>query len=954
MKIGSAVLSLALVAVVQTHVWAVPNPLTPTGRNVFVENECIELVVPAAGHVANVVLTEAAGVKRAVDVPVVGGAAHVMLQPLALSPGEWTISAGGVKSSITVVSSIRNTPYTFLNYQGWLDEQAEIWGPMMKGSSVATGDERVRIWRDDFGINVLQLQNGGVPMGARTMDLILQMGARFTTLNTAAGQHQPGGGMFDWSMPEVQVATRRQVQHAAQVLRRYPGFLGVHYADEPGLTYGTRNPNGSFEPFNGTVPDPKTHYFGPLAVPAQFELYTRTMGQSLPDLFNPRSNLSAWLEYMRFRCRILGNVFAQYTADVHAIDPSLIGYSQIYAWMFLIDGEYPPDNTKGVDVISTHAYIDHALGLWYPVHEADAMRDGDWGKPLWMMPSFEGMIRKPTLYASVARKLEGLGWDRATMAGDAQAREVAHRIVPISGMLYQTTKPRDAVAIFYSRDQYLVETARNIKDLTAGRDYASHLVAAWIMCNALQIPAVRVVEEDLLAGLPVEHKVIIAPQLTYLRPENRKALEKFIAAGGVLVLDKASTVEIPGARKLSFEIVNWWGETVPGDPDYEGLTQGQIFSKHVIPVLPELKRLLQGKVSPLVETDTPWLLASRQVAGKGDYVWLVNMKHTTTTEYQPLSASVRLPDAPAIYDVFKQGLISSPSIHLDLSGGDAALYALMPDKVAGVTLALQALPGRIKLTATVMGASKVMVDAVIPLELELRDPAGTLIKRFYRATQHGQYVEELPLGNAPAKGDYGVQVTELLGHAGAAAKVKPLESLERFARSDIADVDDVARITATVASLAGKKMLVLYGETGQRPVAERVAAVLGSKRIKAVVDRAAPHDTLRKGWINSLFYTAGIYTDAAEIGEPAVLIGSKANNPLTKRVVEALLVPRPLSDKVPGEGRGMVYWARSILGLNKDLILLYANDAEGLDRAVKAFETTLQNGVPPMTELNAK
>lgn len=924
-------------------VWGETNRLSVSGRNAFYENEAIVLQVPAAGSAAKVTFRSDAGVQRVVTVSAVAGLARLTVLPLALSPGVWTVSSGTTTGCLDIASSIKGTPFTFLNYQGWVDDRVPIWGAMMNAQ---TSEERVRIWRDDYGINLLQLQNGGIDIAPRTQDLLIEMGAGFTTLNTVAGQHQPSGGLFDWSMPEVVIATRRQVQHAAQVGRRRPGFQGVHYADEPGLTYGTRNPDGSFAPFNGVVPDPTTHYFGPLAVPSQFELYTRTTGKALPDVLHPQANLEAWMDFMRFRTTILGDVFARYTADVHAIDSRLIGYSQLYAWMFLSDGLYPPENVKGVDVLSTHAYIDHPLGLWYPVHEADAMRDGHWDKPLWMMPSFEGMIRLPTIYGALARKLEGLGWDRATMLTVPATKVLAHRVVPISAMLHDVIKPRDSIAVFYSRDQYFVEIAKNLKNLMQGRDYATRLVGAWIMANAAQCPAVRVVEEDLLNGIPKEHRVIVAPGLTYARPEIRAALERYVAGGGTLLIDQSATLDLRGAVKLPFAFVDWWSQTVPGNPGFENLTPGQIFERHIVANLSTFKQALAGRVAPLVQAGSPWLLASRQVADEGQYVWLVNMKHTTREELQPLSTPVTLPAATAIYDVFSRQMVPTNTFQLDLPAGDAALYALLPVKIESVTVQATPREAAIAVAATVNGATGA-VSTVVPLSVTLRDPSGRVVKTFYRATRKGQYAENLPLGNAAGPGPYRIEVTELLSSRTAATDVIPIAKATEFAVAADVEVNDVAHIQRTLRENKNKPVLVLYGADAERPAADKIAKLLRKADVSATVDVARKYDVKRPNWDPRLFYTASIYTEPVDLPVPAFLIGNQTSNPLIKRIADARLTPLPLTKEYPGAGRGLVWWARSILGLDLDVVIVYADDARGEEKAVAALGETLRTGYPP-------
>ncbi|MDL5053517.1 hypothetical protein QQ056_08175 [Oscillatoria laete-virens NRMC-F 0139] len=932
----------------QTIFAASSNPLTVTGRTYFYDNEPIDMVIPSRKDKETVVLSSQTGVTRSIQVPAMGGQLHFRIQPLALSPGSWTVKAGDTSGTIVIASNVRGTPYTFYNYQSWIDDEVPMYGEWLKAKWPS--EKQVELFRT-YGINVMQLQNGGIPLTPRTQDLAIQAGTKFTSLNNVAGQHQPGGAANDWSVPEVIIGTRRGVQHSAQVLRRAPGFLGVHYADEPGLTYGIRNPDGTYSPYHqgAPIPDQNTHYFGPLAVPTQHDLYKKKTGKPLPDLFNPQANLEAWLDFMRFRTTILGDVFGQYTADIHQIDPNLIGYSQLYAWMFLSDGEYPAENTKGVDVISTHAYIDHMLGLWYPIHESDAMRDGSWDKPLWMMPSFAGMIRMPTVYGAMSRKLEGLGWDRTTMPDVPETKKLAERMVPISGMLHDVTKPRDAVAIFYSRDQYLVEITKDLKNTYAGRDYAARLVVAWIMSNATQRPASRIVEEDLLAGRASKHKVIIAPQLTYARPEIKAALEKFIAGGGLLLMDQSATLEIKGATKLPFTFVDWWAAVFPGGPTFNYQT---IFEKEIVAHLPAFNQAIGNHAPPLVKADSPWLLTSEQLAQKGRYIWLVNMRHTTTQEMLPLQTSVTLPEAPAIYDVFQRKLLDSSTLSLDMPAGDAAIYALMPAKIQSVQVTAKTAPSKVTISVEVLG-EKAPVDAVIPLELELLSPDGSLIKKFQRATKSGKFTETIDLGNAPMPGAYKIKVTELLGNLHAESAFEPLSSVKDFATVAPVDVYDISHLQRTIKENSGKTMLVLYGDEKDKPVAQQVAKLLESRKIKTKIDAASNHVKVREGWNPHVYYTACIYSEPLEISGPAVLVGDKENNPLIKRLVDVHVTPLPVSERYPGKGRAMVYWARSILGLNKDLVILYGGETAPLERAVKALGESLKTGKAPVSVLNA-
>lgn len=926
-------------------------PVSITGRTYFYDYETIPLRIPVTGYSVEILFASPGGRTCKVAAPAVNGQAFLTLSPYALFAGEWAVSAGGKSLSLHIVSSIARTHFTFGVYQGnlWDDH------PPFYSLTIKSHDERVRAFRDDYAINLLMLQHGGFPTSPHMLDLLTASEAQYTTLNTLAGQHQPDGGQNDWSDPEVIESLQYRAKHLAQYLRPFGGFLGVHYADEPGLTYGIETPDGKRYDLGAQTPGPND-YMGPMAVEIQRNQYTQITGKDAPDWRKPLANIDRFVDFNRWRSTILGDVFAQTTSSIKEIDPRLIGYGQVYEWAALSDGCYPPEEAKGVDVLSTHAYPDRQLGIWYPAHETDAMRSGAWNKPLWMMPTWLGLMPpdgvRACVYSTLARKVEGIVWPLDWMQTWPQAKEVAQRILPISGMLLQTQKLHDEVGIFHSRDQHIYDFARDVTNNWGGRDYVGRLNTAWLMALAAQYPTTRVEEEDLFAGRANVHKVLLAPGLTYAQPQTIQALEKYIAGGGTVLLDGTSTVEIHGAKKLPFAFADWYNSARPGTPEYHDWTDRKRFDEFVMPHVKELAAELATNAKPVAKCDNPQFMVTLQGADKGRYLWVVNMAqedkrddetdkaHPLPHYLVPASAMVTFPEGVyAAYDVFAGKSLDSHTVTLHLDKGDARLYALLPNAIANVTVKAEWKAPQFDITAGVSGKNGV-IDAVIPLAVTLTAPDGKVFRQCYRATQHGLFHEELPLGLSAAEGSWTVTVTELLSGKTMTQPVVVTPTGRAFATSTPVELIDIDNYPTSLTWDKGD-VLVLYGDGPAKGAALKLTALLLARGVPIAADEAAKYLKERPTTPHTCNLLMGAGAPLA-IDKQVILVGNRENNKLIARLVDQYqLTPRPISKDYPGPSRALIYWTQGMFGLHHDILTIYADDVFGLEKAVNAFDRIL-------------
>ncbi len=931
----------------------------PGGRTVFFLDEPIRLHLPSDrpdGQPVEITLRNRAGAALAATATAQGGRAALEIPAASLAAGPlfgetfgaWTAAAEGKTFDFTVVNGIPNTPFAIAMYGG------DIFNPDVNsfgGVGPLPVEQRQRLYRDVYGIN-LMMHTGhfGGPLQVFQAERIARFGARIVAQHAIAGQHQPGGTSTSWAEPGVQLGCRYRASWSAQAWRRIAGtpFAGVHYADEPGLTWGGQNAEGKMRLI---FPNEQDFYTGPFAVPAQHDAYRRATGREPADWRHPERDWDGWRDFQRFRLTILGDLFRDITNTVHRIDPNLLGYSQVYAWRTTAEGIYPPEMAKGIDVLSTHGYAMWTpLGHLNPAFEVDAMRSGAWNKPLWMLGPWMGHQAetggvRAVLYGLLARKVEGIIWPLDWLRAWPEAEEVSRKILPLSGMLHDTRKPRDQVALFHSLDEHLQVNAENLRTPNPGQQYHGRMLSAWWNINAAGFPVSWLTEEDILAGVLEQVKVVVAPRLTRLRPEMREPLAHFIADGGTVLLDAASTVDLPGATRLRAEFKNCLDEALL--PRITPVVPGNMqiaFETFVAPNLEEMRAVLAAKATPPARVDSPHAQLGEHLAGQGRYLWVVNQLNQRRADAQfeplPLAARLHLPETPVVYDVFERRLVTEREVALQLAPGDAKLYARLPAPIATVAIdRLEWQGDGLDLEATVNGPDGAL-PAILPVTIAIAAPGAARLLELHRATDAtGRLRLHIPLGAAMPAGEYAVEVRENI--AGQAARQTVAATPTARPPSDPGPVEIIDRNRLAAFRDRPGEALILYGNEPQKKLAETLAAQLGRPerplRPVAADDFQKHIDIVISGQIFNLFSNFMVFPLA--IHQDTIVLGSPATNSAMKRLFDPFrLEPWPEFAKTPvGNGRALLWWAADAFGLDHDIVAVYAEDDAGLERAVKTL-----------------
>ena len=272
----------------------------PLGRTVYQTNERIDFVVTrpaAAAGELKLTLTDAAGSVAAFTFPTARAVEHLHVNGALLKPGKYAVEvadgATTAKTEIEVFSHIRRSSYKIIN-----------WG------TAKAGEERLKQGEGGFGYNFFYTQEGKDGNGD-----FIRAGLDWMSVCTMSGAHQMDLRMeCDWSDPYVTRGGTQRVAQRAFQNRSCGNVPGVHFYDEPGLTWW-KNPAGEF---------------GPHGVPAQ----TR----SFEAAFDKTWDSVPWADWARWKLGFMDAAWKEAQFGVSYVRPDLLSLTQSqYGWSAFTD-----------------------------------------------------------------------------------------------------------------------------------------------------------------------------------------------------------------------------------------------------------------------------------------------------------------------------------------------------------------------------------------------------------------------------------------------------------------------------------------------------------------------------------------------------------------------------------------------------------------------------------------
>jgi len=981
MKYSRVLLLAGLALLVCAPLWAAKvELLLPLGRTAYQTDELIDLSVVRSDAQAlpasplTILLTGADGSKLtftfdAAAVAAAGNGAltteHYHLNGWLLRPGKYTVqvSVDGAtaQKDIELFSHLRKTTFKLVHW-----------------SSRAQGDQHIGEGDDGMGFNVIygEYRPGKNPIG--NAETTLRGGADYMQVCTMSGAHQMDlRWQCDWSDPYVTRGGTARVVQQAMANRTTPNCIGVHFYDEPGLTW-----------YNGSPHD----------LPPQIRSYKSAFGvdpiKSTDVKIGDAKSVSQWMQFAHWKESFMEAAWKEGRAGVEKVNPNLISCTQSqYAWNAYTDGYYF-NVARSLPVISGHGgYDDGPGGYLYPAFHVEFGRMRDLDKPDWYLPTWyrsSSDVFRLEQNMSFMVGLQGMATPPDYGAHDPQGKAESQGIVESNKLMgklgtifTQMPVTRGPVAVLYALDQCIDAQIKSgmIDNYEGGSHSRAKLLQVYTAGKMIHTSLFPIVEEDVLDGtLAAHHKAVVIAGVNYLDPKVITALQGYIAAGGTVIVSDESQVVIPGATKLGVPCTTKQYDLL-GDLWHQGKQAESMtarnagdFMKEAEPVANALKaQFAKLGIQPDLDIDMSSVFAARHVSGNFEYLFALNATYDASKKpdhlaSKPVTATINVPaDGRPVYELIHGGTASifkaagkTLAAPITFGPGQMRAFARTARPIGGVKVQVMGIskdyiaaqePIHVDVVAQVVDKTGAVLFGTAPLQVRLLDPLGVPRYDLYRASQEGQLKLSLPLAVNDPAGKWTVEVTELLANTPGTATftyTPPAQCGAAAVATQRAVFfgDDREKIFKFVRE--HQDVTIVKGTSGyDSAAADRLAETLKPWGVRCTIVNAAEVNKPRTLSADEAKTWVGIEFGAAEAGDknspfkvgfavtgPVILLGNPADNPLLAKVADWGFLPYTVNANFPGRGRGYLAWQYDAVGIGQESLAVIATDADGMAEAV--------------------
>jgi hypothetical protein len=979
--------ALALVLLLASPLCAAElKVLLPLGRTAYQTNEWIDLGIVRKGDEAlkpselKLTLTGTDGSTIAATFPLgavpikdrqARATEHLHVNARLLRPGRYTAlvscDSATARTEIEVFSHLRQSSFRLVN-----------WGRAGKPAQQLPQGE------DSLGFNTFY----GHYANDDNADFI-RAGVDFIANCVMSGGHQMDLRLeCDWSDPHVIRGGAMRAVRRALVDRTRPNVPGVHFYDEPGLTWHKH---------------PRTGEFTPHEVPAQLWSYRAAFDREPPayDRLDPDKpeDVRRWRHWARWKLGLMNAAWKEAAFGVRSVRPDLLSLTQSqYGWSAFTDGYYF-NVTRGLPVASGHGgYHDYGPGYFNPSFTLEMARARDFDRPCWYLPTWYGNTTADQFrleqYLAFQTNLQGMmsppDLEPASNAGARQGIVECNQLMRRLGPVF-TTLPvtRPPVALLYSLSQVIhSQTKDRSANYAHGTRHGANLPLVYLAGKLLQHQFLAVVEEDVRDGtLADNHQAVILTSISYLDPKVIAALERFSAGGGLVLLTGDCTVKVKGAVKLAVR------PAMPDQEEIDRLAKEQNWgamgpytttAKHIEGAAPLAKAikaaLAKAKIRPVFECGAPAICATRQAAGDVEYFFAVNAGGDPDNKKERLAlgatvATISLPPGPGpVYDAARGGPVHEfnggpgpepgPRGRFRFGPGQMRVFARTARPLGGVRLATPLLARRLSdersplaldVSATVIDDRGRTLSGSVPLLVRVIDPLGVTRHQLYRATRLGTFQVRLPLAANDPSGRWKVLVRELLNNGQDSATFTFKAPREAGASAGLTrravcfgnDLDNIFRFARHHRSVTVVKGTSAYNGAAARRLAAALKRWGVACKEMSLAEASKPRSLSAeeaRTWCGLGFAGTGQVKAGAgnspvlagfAVEDPVILLGTPQDNALIRFLLDERFLPyRPDRSDFPGRGRGLVAWQRDGVGRGQESITLIAYDEAGMSEAV--------------------
>jgi len=559
------------------------------------------------------------------------------------------------------------------------------------------------------------------------------------------------------------------------------------------------------------------------------------------------------------------------------------------------------------------------------------------------------------------------------------------------GDLYRSIDRADEIAVVSSfREQFLgSESFRelwNAPYLVQKADYQAHVISD-MYCEANP--------EDLAK----HYKAIFLFQIEHgLSEPMQKAMESFQAAGGLVIVDAASKVDLPNVVRLPF--------AVPKDGGPSNANDHLLYERMMKPYVEQFREAVAPHLQPFFGTEGMDYSCIRSTDGELEY-WIawsdkkpfqdvaidpesqdysVWVSPGTQAQFLYAGSKTRF-TAPAegvLYDGLRRTRVETEAgpdgrmaWELDLTHHPGTIYLLAPRPVAALEVGCSprvAPGGRITLAARALDEAGTAFEGRLPVEVLVTDPEGAERYRLYRTTN--QPVTVKIAGNDPA-GTWQCRFADQATGLEATCSFEVEGTTQPPALEANADLVCDAPVVHDFLHGREVEVALWHTQVDLEPKARKLVTALNAAGVNARLRVLLPGDlldfpmqwqtwTIEDEAIDEAVKTGrvvgrrvkgknhfgdtrvdqfGTYAYYNEYGasqrlvyyKDVILLGRDGDlrmHPLLSEVERCQMLWRRLSPNLPAAGQGLVAYAWSPFHYGHDAVVVYGRGEAGLDQAI--------------------
>ncbi|MCM8803421.1 MAG: hypothetical protein NC827_09000, partial [Candidatus Omnitrophica bacterium] len=862
-------------------------------------------------------------------------------------------------------------------------------------------EELINLGERNMGFNLILANNLRYPKNISNGEFILKGGADFMEACTMGGGHQMDLRLeCDWSDPYVIRGGTGRVVWQAILNQTLPNCLGVHFYDEPGLTWWKDIKTGKMTPHN---------------IPNQMKVFENSFNYQLPHFtevsLDDKEKVELWKKWGRWKLSFLDSAWKHAKYGVSYVNQDFISCNQsVYGWYAYADGYYF-NVVKSLPVILGHGGYDDLPGSYLsPLFYLDMgiIRDGR-NKPIWYLPIWYYPMPSEAFRCEMnlcfARGIQGLAVSPPfEMFKPDRDKNISTVVVGFNktaekfGTIFTTSKkPKiPKVAFLYSISQCLDAQIRsNMEDNYTGNGHIDKLRLLYIALKMAHIQAEPIVEEDIIDGtIFSNYKVLILTGIDYLEENVIEILEKYISSGGIVFITDDCKVKIKGAEKLGIPISTkvfekasqLWKEQKTNEAMLT-LSAGSLM-KEAEPIMKILKTNLEKvKVFSEIDCNSPNIFVFTHNFGDINYIFLVNVSYDFSKSHRLAlrneSGEIKVKDTEnfKIYNLFtnKEVEVKEEKGYKkweeEFGPGHMKIYAILKNPIDKIIIYDPELeinytkqpPIILNILSSVINVKGELINSPIPLKIKVIDPTGYIRYQLYRSTENGNINLALPIGINEPEGKWKIIIEELITgrvsekefeYTGIQTSPTVIGRIERA----IIFEKDKEKIYRFVRN--HRQLTIIKGESNySNYAAERLKNILSVWDINCsivnsdeVKVRTLTEEEV-KTWVGLVYAGSGqikqedsnnpIYVGFDIKTGVTILIGNPEDNKLIKFLLDYGFLPFQPDKNLQGKSRGMISWQYYGVGFERESVCLIAYDKEGMDETIGTFYEIV-HGIEPL------